>query len=312
MNWNAKFEIKVANFFRKNGRIILIIAVIWILLIFVNNWLANRPEEEKNLTAYDADDTIMDFSGSVPNAYKEKVKQTIDDFFNYCNDKEYEKAYNMLTDAAKSYLYDDSLETFKKYVDLTFDKKKIYTLQNYSNATNMYMYTIKINDDLETTGATGGYDSYEEKWIVERTNGEYYISNQGYIGRNYTTYVAEDEYMKVEITSIDIGYSKKAYNMTIRNKSDYYIVLYNGELSSEIVLQVNDTTRASVNTAGSTYVLLPETTNEVELIFESFYDESETIQSLRFNAVRLLEDASHGFDEINDYIYKTYSFNINL
>jgi len=318
MNLNARFLLAVNKFFRKNGRIIVIAVIALIVLLLLNNMLKDKQNSVDNRSSYNPDKPIMDEGGKVPSGERDKVKKAIDDFFNYCNNKDYENAYKYLMKDAQEYYFMNSVDSFKGYVDSFFKTKKIYELQNYSNKDGNYIYTVKIAEDIEATGATGGYKAQEDKWVVRKSKegieegvDGYCIAPHGYIGKKALSYTAEDENMRIEITSKDQSYSKVGYNVKITNKTDYYIVLYNGTTYQEITLNVDDEARGITNT-GMCIAIEPDSTTTQPLIFENLYDSEKSISKLKFNLVRLDEKVEDCLTDDGTGSNKKYSFNIDL
>ena len=318
MNLNARFLLAINKFFRRNGRIVVIAVIALIVLLLLNNMLRDKQNNADNRSSYNPDNPIMDDGGKVPSGEREPVKKAIDDFFNYCNNKDYENAYKYLMNDAKDYYFYNQINNFKGYVDTFFPNKKIYELQNYSNKDGIYIYMIKITDNVELTGATGGYKAKEDKWVVrkskEGTNegvDGYCLAPYGYIGKESLSYVAEDENMRVEITSKDVGYSSVGYNVKFTNKTDYFIVLQNGTSYKEITLNVGGEERQLKNT-GVSIVLDPDSTTTQPLIFENLYDSGKATSKLRFNLVRLNEKEDTCYTDNGELSNKKYSFNIDL
>ena len=61
----------------------------------------------------------------------------------YCNNKEYESAYNLLDEDFKN-LYFEDIDNFKKYINVVFKTKRIYNTEYYSNTDNIYIYNVKM------------------------------------------------------------------------------------------------------------------------------------------------------------------------
>ena len=139
MNINSKISIAVARFFRRYGRLIIIILTIWVIIIIINKYLKkNRKDNNELKNDYTPDIAVMDDGDiSVPQKYRADVKQTIDTYFKYCNSKEFENAYNMLSDDCKTFLYQNNLDNFKQYANDFIIYKIIQIL-----GTNIYMKCI--------------------------------------------------------------------------------------------------------------------------------------------------------------------------
>ena len=312
MNLNAKFTLKIRNFFRKHGKKIITAIVIWAIIIVINNYLKNHPKEEEMVNTYNPDAPIIDDNGDVPIKYREDAKSTIDLFFKYCNAKQYEKAYEMLSDSCKEYVYNTSIEEFKKYVDGVYTSSKIYNIQNYSNLKNIYIYDMNILDDIESTGTTGGYNVYQEKVAVIRENSQFKIANQGFIKTEFLDANAEDDKMKVKVNSKDISYSKEGYNFEITNKTDKYIVISDGQNSKEVTLNLGDQLRSATNLVGINIVIPPNSTMTATAIFDKFCDDNKKVSEINFNYVRVIDKYNITTGQAETETETAYSFNIKM
>ncbi len=312
MNLNGKITIAIRNFFKKYGRIILIVLVIWLIVFIINQYLKKYPKEKSMINTYKPDSPIINDGGSVPKKYVENINQTVEKYFNYCNTKNYEQAYNILTDQCKEYLYDNDLLLFQEYVDSIFTQNKIYNLQNYSNIDDIYVYDLVILDDIESTGTTEGYEPYKEKIALRKEGNEFRISNQGYIESKTYTKFAEDENLKVTIKSKDISYSREGYNVTLTNKTDKYLVLSDNTLRKEITLNLGDQKRGVINYANTSLVLSPGETRDEVFIFDKFYDDQKDPTEICIEDVRILDEYFENDEDTAGNASRMYSYTIKL
>ena len=311
MNLNARITIAIKNFFKKYGRIILIVFVIWLIVFIINQHLKNLPKEIKLDTTYEPDTPIIDDGGNVPKRYQENINTTIDKYFKYCNSKEYENAYNMLTEDCKKYLYGD-ISLFTEYVDSIFNTNKTYNIQNYSNVNDIYIYDINILDDIESTGTTGGYEPYKEKIALRIEDNEFKISNQGFIESKVYNKVSEDDYLRITVKSKDISYRKEGYNVTIQNKSDKYIDIIDNSLNAEVTLNLGDQKRSVTNYSNAMLVLNPNSTEDIVFIFDKFYDDQKEPTQLCLETIRILDNYIINMENTNEQAERVYSHNISL
>ena len=312
MNLNSRITMAIRNFFKKYGKIILIVFVIWLIIFLINQYLKKIPKETSMINTYTPDIPIIDDGGNVPSRYVGTINQTVETYFNYCNTKQYEKAYNMLTEQCKEYMYGDDLSLFQQYVDSIFKQTKIYNLQNYSNIENTYIYDLVILDDIESTGTTEGYEPYKEKIAIRKENDEFKISNQGYIESKTYNKVAEDENLKVTVKSKDVSYSREGYNVTITNKTDRYIVIVDNTINKEITLNLGDQKRTAVNYSNASLVLNPgETRNEV-FIFDKFYDDGKEPTEIYLENLRIIDEYSENMKDTAGVASRMYSYGISL
>lgn len=261
------------------------------MIIIINYLIKYAPQEISPITTYTPDEPVIDKGDTVPENLKDPIKQAIAEYFDYCNSGNYEDAFAMLTDDCKEYLYDNNVEKFKIYVDSIFDQDKIYSLQNFSNKDDVYVYEISILDNILATG-TNGYDDdfyyYVEKMAAIQEGDTVKLTNNNYIRKEELNITANDQYVRFAINYRQVSYDTETYNVTIRNNSEYYVVLYDGTVSaSEIQLNVADIGR-NVYNIDNVY-LLPNQTKTFNLNFEKFYDEDSEDEGIMFNTVRVLK-----------------------
>lgn len=314
MKPGTRILLALRNFWKKYWKYIIIIAIVWITVIIINNYLKNRPEEISVINTYTPDLPVMDTGESVPQREREEVNNVIDTFFNYCNNKEYKNAFDMLTTDCQDYMYNGSLQEFMEYVDSIYTSKKIYNIQNYSNVGSVYIYDINILDDILSTGTTGGYQTYSEKLALIENNGEYKISNQGYIGKTtFNNVYGEDNYVKISIIDKNMSYQREEYAVQIANKTDGYIVIANGNVANEITINLGDQSRPALDMINNPIILAPGQTTNVFLLFDKYYDDGKTPTEMSFNLIRVYgnneELATEG---LTSNANVAYSMNINL
>ena len=312
MNFNARITLAIRKFFRKHGKVILIIFVVWLILFLANLYLKLRPTRIELQSSYEPDTPVMDEGDNVPKRLVKDINSSIDNYFNFCNNKDYESAFNMLTADCKERVYGNDINQFKNYVDNIFNNYKIYNLQNYSNLDDNYIYNIRILDDISATGTTGQYDTYEEKIVVHSENNEFKISNQGYIGKVDINKEIENDDMKVKVIKKEISYSKEEYTLEIRNKTDSYMMISDDMAVNQVILNLGTQIRQALNTPNFNIILLPEEIRTVTLLFDKYYDDEVDPVAISFNNVRLMPRISNTSGDEGNEILRTFSLNIPL
>lgn len=314
MKPGTRILLAIRDFWKKHWKAIIIVIIIWLALIIINTYLKNRPEEVAITNTYSPDVPVIDYGGTVPEAKKEEVNNVIDTFFNYCNNKEYQNAYNMLTTDCQSYMYNNSLESFIQYVDSVYTSKKIYNIQNYSNVGDVYIYDMNILDDIMSTGTTGGYQEYQEKIALINANGEIKISNQGYIGKvAFSNITGEDENIKIRILNKNMSYSREEYEVEITNKTDGYVLIGNGNVANEVTLNLGDQSRPALGIINSNMLLAPGQTTTYYLLFDKYYDDGKTPTEIDFNLIRVYgNNQDVAVEGLSTNANSTYSMNISL
>ena len=300
----AGIRLKLRNFIKRNRKIIIIVLLLWLLVMVINQFLKNYSFQDFERTTYNEHQAIMDTGETVPERLEQPINETIDTYFNYCNNKQYEEAYQMVSDDCKR-IYFPTLEDFKEYVDIVFDENKIYYLQNFSNYNGTYIYRMRIMEDLMATGLTNKDNLYfyEEKIALKEEDDKISLSLRQYITSENIEEIYEDDYVKITIKSKDVFYEQEIYNIEVKNKTSKTVVLADTQESNEIILQVGSEMRGT--DVDNLYVVIyPEETQEYSLAFTKFYDEENLPAGLIFNAVRILNQYS-GFEELKDYEINT-------
>jgi len=281
-------RLRIRDFFRRNKKVIVIILAIWLIIMVINHFFKTNSFEEFERTSYKEHEAIMDTDEIVPQTLQKNINETVDKYFNYCNNKQYEEAYKMVSDECKE-VYFPTLDDFKYYIDIVFDENKIYYLQNFSNYNGKYIYRMRIMEDLMATGLTGKDELffYEEKIVLgKKSDGSISLSLRQFIENATLEEVYEDAYVKIWVDSKDVFYEEEAYHIRVKNKTSNTIVLADSQAKNEILLQVGSENRV-VDEDNLFVVIYPEETNEYTLNFTKFFDEDAS-KGLIFNAVRVL------------------------
>lgn len=313
----TRLRLKIRDFFKRNRSKILIFLIAWLIVIIINSALKNYKAPEVLKTSYSPHTSVMDNTSKVPEKYQSEIESLINEYITCCNNKDYEKAYNMLSEECKSEIYPE-IDEFKKYVDGIFNEKKIYSIQNYSNVDNTYVYLVNIFDDILATGMTGQEDlqMYQEKFVIQNDNGKLNFAIREYIGKEENYQVYEDQYIKVEIQEVTQSYENQVYKLKLTNRCEYTIVLADGSSKKEIMLELTNQRRNIENLpARGAISLLPYESKELEFKFVKFFDENDDVTGMVFNAVRVLKSYS-GLEskrqEELDNAIKLYSFVMKL
>lgn len=314
MNYWLDTKLKIIRFFKKHKNKIIIILIIWAVIFAINYYLKHRTKIEKPQTTYEPHSPVMDETESVPEKYKEPISNLIHNYVNYCNNREYENAYNLLSNSYKT-RYCNNIDTFKTYVDSVFETKKIYNIQNFSNINNAYIYRVRLLDDILANGTTDEYVYTEEKYVIKEEDGILKISLNGYCGSEDLNIEVEDEYMQIKILKKDVEYDNSTYTLEIKNKTSYYIVLADSTTHDEIMLKLPNDQRAAKYMTDSNFVILPNSTTTREVTFDEYFDDKVDATNLVLNSIRILPEFT-GHEETakkeNDNAIKLYSLSIDL
>lgn len=310
-----KLRLKVRNFFKKYKNKIFIVLVIWIIILAINYLSGHQKQKIVLNTTYAPHNVVLLSDSEVPENLQNPIEDLIDDYVNKCNNKDYKAAYELLTEECKTHAFNNSLEKFTKYIDSIFAQEKRYSIQNYSNISEQYIYNLKLLNDIITTGLTNeSYAYYEEKIAIKKENGQLKLSVNDYMGSKELKNVAEDDYLKIRIESKEQYYDHEIYTVKATNKSDKTAIIFDGLAGEEIYL-VSETDRRALLNADTSLVLIPGETKTAKLTFSKYYDETIPADQIIFNKIRLLTDYTGNEPTEEEQLNKAervYSINVQV
>ena len=318
----TELRLKVRRFFRKYGRYIIIIIIIWSIIFLVNLILKLRPEVLVPTTTYEMHTSVMDTDSKVPAQVSDGIEEKIKAYVDACNDGNYQKAFNMLSDNCREFEFDNNVENFMQHVLIKMPTPKRYAIQDYSNMKignrRVYIYEVKFTDDYLATGLTGqDYGFTTDKFMFYQVDGNMEMTVGDFILQEDIKKISENEYMKIDVISRKINYSIETYKVKLTNKSNYTIVVSDGAEADEVILNLPNEYR----TRSEVYdiVLQPGETKELDMVFKKFVDDGDKSNSLTFALIRVMEKYS-GTEDVSDEVIQSeidnaiskFSMTVNL
>lgn len=306
-------RLKVRNFIRKYKKWVFIILIAFGIVIAINSFIKNHDYKEVPSTTYEPYTPIMGGNTDVDKKVAEGISNIIEQYVEYCNEKEYKKAYDLLSTDCKENEF-LTLERFKEHVNNLFPTRKVYTLQNYYNTDDTYVYRLRIFDDILATGLTGVYDLEYTTEIVtlKEEKGNIVLSVNGYIGKENIGKVYEDQYIKITVESKNVTYETETYEVTLKNKTQYVIAVLDNTISNEIVLKLNTGTRSLKGFATGTIVLRPNQERNYSFNFSRYYHETDLPKGLNFANIRVLRRYPPYYDENNKIIDAVDEYGVEI
>lgn len=307
-------RLKIRRFFKKYKKIIIFIIILWAIIFVVNYILKNMPKEEIPETTYEPNVSVM-AEDEVPSKWHETIESTIETFVQRCNNKEYEAAYNMLSDDCKAEVY-QTLSSFKEFVDAKFKEKRAYSIQNFSNVGKQYIYDVNLMEDLMATGLTGKeYYFDEEKFVFTEDDDSLKLAIDGFVRKTDLNVFVEDENLKINIDIKNVFYDHETYKVTLTNRSEHPIVIADGSSNNEVVLNTGEDDRNERNVGTYGIVLQPGENKSYTFVFTKYCDDGNAPQYMMLNNIRVLQsysgDESTKQTELDNAI-RIYSLRINF
>mgnify|MGYP004510215197 FL=1 len=208
--------------------IILAIILGFVLIKTLNINLKNKKVEDKettsNVVSYNNESKSMVNGGSVSNKYSEDLGKFINQFFTHCIEHDPYTAYSMLSNDTKQLFYPTEELFERNYYQSKFTEDKQFSFQSWSSSNNIFIYQVKIFDNMLATGKTS--DNYIEEYVtISNENGEYKLNLNSYLGKKIINKKAENNDVIIQVLKVDRYLDYEVYSLSIQNKKDKSIIL---------------------------------------------------------------------------------------
>lgn len=282
----------------KIWRSILIVAFI-LVLIRILNYMAGKPSynidntvnynNKVNTVVSDSSLTTDKSITSSVNIDETVLKNDItiiDQFLNLCNSKQFEQAYELVSEECKQNLF-STYDVFKRtYCDVVFNNYKTYTTENWSGQT----YKVRITEDPLATGNTSSGMAIQEYITIVQNDGESKLNINNYIGRKNIHSTETKNDITIEVVSCDMYLEYEVYNIIVKNNTGKIICLDNGEESFSMYIQDDNGVKYEVSTSEiiySTLKVLPGSSMKYNIKFTNTYRTNRVMEKIVFNKVIL-------------------------
>lgn len=299
----TELRLRFRHWVRKYRKVIFVVFVIWGLVFLINLYMRNRKIEPVPTTTKEPHTAVIDQTSSTPKSIQTPIEDMLKEYIGYCNEGNYQKAFNMLSEDCRSYEFDNDVEKFMSHVLVKMPTPKKYSIQNYSNTTygnkKIYIYEVKYTDDLLATGLTNTTYAYtsEKFTFYEDDNDQLQMNAGDYIYHSDIKSISENEYLKVDVVDKVVNYSIEQYEIKFTNRSNYTIVIADGVETDEVVLSLPAETRKRSETGN--IVLAPQEAITLNFTFPKFVDDGDVSQAIVFSSIRVMEKYS-GTEDIDE------------
>lgn len=303
----TEFRLKFRRFFRKYRRILLAVFIVWAMIFFINKIVGNLNNDYIAEQTYEPHIAVINNSRKVSSSMQRNIEEMIEEYMNYCNNSEFDKAFEMLSKDCREYEFNNDIETYMSYLYTKMPTPKVYAIQNYSsteyNGKEMYIYEIKYTDDLLATGLTNSTYNYTQENITFFKGDDGIEMNVGnYMYHTDIKNISENEYLKIDVVDKVVNYSIETYKVKFTNRSNYTIVIADGQEDDEVLLRLNNETRkrSEVNDI----VLKPGASDTVKFTFKKFVDDGDNSNFILFSSIRVMEQYS-GTENVEEAVIQS-------
>ena len=295
--------------------VIAIIAFIFILIRILDGYYKNKSINSSS-PVIDMTKPIQSVitGQKVDEKVTDKNMNCIDQFINYENNKEYEKAYSLLTDDCKEE-YSNDVNTFiNNYCTKIFATKKTYNLELWFNSGDAYTYKIKMYEENMLATGEGNLDKNIEDYItIVKGKDEDKISINGFIRKSNINKSNEVNNIEVLIRSKKVYKDYETYNITIRNKTSNDTLIGDRKNNKDIYLVDKDNIQYSafLNELSTDSLLLKSGYEKnISINFNKIYDQNKIISEIKFKNIIL--DSEKYLNNKNNEKIDTLEIGVNL
>lgn len=295
MNY-TEFRLKFRHFLKKYKKVIIIALIIWGCIFLFNLLITHKTVQPQAETSYEIHASVMNSSSETPKSMQQPIEDIVEEYVGYCNEGNYQKAFDMLSEGCRKYAFNDDIALFMDHVLTKMPTPKEFVLQDYSNMKydneKLYIYEIKYLDDYLATGLTNSTYTYtsERMTFYENEDGNIEMNVGNYIYHSDIKSISENEYLKLDVIDKVVKYSIETYRVKLTNRSNYTVVIADGVENDEIGLKLTNETRkrSEINDI----VLSPKEELEFEVTFPKFVDDGDLSTAFILSSVRVMEHYS--------------------
>ena len=295
----------------KIWKTILIIVSIFAVIYGVNYFMRLQNDNYNTLAQNIPQNTIVDNTSlttnqsvvggsTIDDSILEEHITVIENFLNLCNNKEFEKAYELLSTDCKENVF-NNYNLFKTaYCDKIFNTSKTYTTENWSGS----IYRIRLVEDILATGQSSTMGTAIQDWytIVDE-DGEEKLNINNYIGKQeFTDSTSTENDITIKILEKNTYKDYENYTIEVTNNTKNTIYLDDGEDTSTIYIEDSNGVKheaASSEIIYSTLTLMSGQTKRYTIKFTNTYITNREIISMTFDKVIL---------NYNDYLTNTENY----
>ena len=302
-------RLKIRRFFRKYKNLILLFLCVWLVVFIINILLSRRPVDLTPKTTKEEHTAIVNSDKKVPKVMTSEIEKLIEEYVAACNDGNYQKAFDYLSEDCRKYEFEDNIEKFMEHVLSVTPTPRDYAAQNYSNidladGTPIYIYEIKYFNNFIETGLTNSdysYSSEKVTFFYDKDNN--LMMNVGdYIYHSDPDSITENEYLKVDIQDRRVEYKEEIYQILLTNRSQYTIVISDEQEVEEVNLILdNDANEKREMQELDDIILAPGESKTVTVSFQKFVDDGDASKAITFGHVRVMEKYS-GTEDIDQAV----------
>lgn len=312
--------IRLFNQNRKKFILIILIIAFGFLLLQLLNYYAGRGNKNTAQSTTNSNTSVVNNSSSLISDKSQITGQSIstskiqndteviNKFIEYCNKKDINNAYNLLSDDCKEVMFPSIQDFYDYYYVKIFDEdNKTYTIENWTGST----YTVRITGNILSTGNLSNSQTNQDYMTIVNQGNENKLNINNYVSSQKNNKETTYQNIKVNITQIDTYMDYEIYNLTIENNSKNTILIDTSDDTKSVYLTDENSMK---------YYFYSSEINESKLRIDSNYKSNIKIKfTNKYSSTRKIKNMvfSKMVLNYNEYLnnkenYEFYKFLVNV
>lgn len=224
---------------------------------------------------------------AIPNTKLESDTKVIKQFLEYCNNRNMENAYLLLSNDCKKNLYPNIQDFKNNYLDVMFSgNKKLYTIENWTGS----IYKVEVTEDIISTGKLDNINKKLDYITTIKENDNYKLNINRFIECKKINKTTTNKNITITIESKNVYMDYEEYNIQILNNSDKKIAFDKGDSTKSIYLIDSKNVKYyfySNEIAKSNLVIQSGFKTSIQIKFNNSYNSSRKIEKIMFSEMLL-------------------------
>lgn len=295
---------RIIRWYNKNRKMFWLVIGLSVIVIslpkILNKYAKMKAENENssinNTTIYNNDNYSIIDEETIKKETNNENTNVINMFLEYCNNKDIESAYELLSDKCKEKLYPTINQFIDNYYNKIFENRKSYELQLWISKENSYTYKVNLREDILSSGNSNSA-AIEDYYTIIKEDNTYKININNYIGNVEINKKNETDELKILVLSKDVFMEYEIYNLKVENKTRNSILI--DELENTGTMYLEDKNALHYDAYNHEIVkeeLRVKGEKKVSIKFNKKYSTKKEIKKIVFSNIIL------NYDE-----YKTYT-----
>lgn len=252
------------------------------------NILTTESDKKSNLNTITLKENKSTVTGESLSNTQTNLLTVIDKFVEYCNNKQIDEAYNLLSEDCKSEMYPNVIEFQKNYYNKIFNgKSRNISAENWIGN----IYKVKFKEDALSTGRYNSENTIQDYIIVvEDEEDNTKLNINGYIGKEEINKSQQAFDVKIQALEKQQYMDFTTYTFEVVNGSKNTIMLNDIENTDTIYLEDKNNIKyyAYMNELSEADMrVFPGETKKITIKYYSKYSSTKKITNIIFSEIAL-------------------------